>query len=961
MKSNGDIYRAILQTLPDIVYEIDGEGRFTYINDAVEKLGYRRDELIGRHFSVIVHPDDLEFVERATVLKRMKGKVTGDEEAPRLFDERRGGKRLTRKLTLHLLPANEKDSEPVPGEVVSIGIYNFDLNDNRVFIGTLGVIRDITEKKKTEEALLHQERHYRVLLENSSDLISIVANDGTILFESDSIKRILGLDPVDIIGESLYDYLSDESISSVRTFIEGKGGSEEKSRELELFMYNHRREQRCMETVLSRITSDTDSGICFILNSIDITERKIAEDLIRESGEKFRAILEHSMEVILLADPDWDIQFLSQSIEDFTGYSPYELVGRNINALVSEEDVQVLKENTRAAIEEGVDHLITEFSIFRKNNTSCEIEACISNCIERQPINGFIFHMKDISDVREADRALKNSEEKYRNLYNTALVSMITIEEKGGMILACNDLGHALFGYQDRSEFIGENFYATFYSDRDLAGFIEEMKTVGKIERREIILVKKNGDRMWVAVTAKYNEDEGIIDLVLLDVTNIKDTEDQLFRLTFFDSLTELPNKDLFSNRITVETLKGQQFAIMCMGMDNFKNINEMYGTDFGDKVLQKIASDLNDEYFRKDLVCRFAEDKFMVLLSDIGTIRNEADVDTIDTIAHKTRMIFSRPFLVNRVNVEVLPSIGISIFPADGKSPEELVKNAESAMYVAKSNGGNTFHYYDAELNREMMHRLEIEKDLKEAIKKREFIPYFQSKVDAEGHLVGMESLIRWKINDSGRLVCPDDFIFIAEKNRTIVDIGLMILEESCQRNRLWQEEGFEPVRVAVNLSPFQFKQDDLIEQIKKRIERSNLDPRWLELEITESGIMENEEDSIRKLSELHAMGISLSIDDFGTGYSSLSKLKSYPIDTLKIDKSFVEDIPGDVPSVTLVNTIIDLAHNLGFKVVAEGVESEEQFNFLRAVGCDFFQGYYFSPPRPPEEFVLFLTKKEK
>lgn len=726
MQNDRDIYRAILQTLPDIVYEIDERGYFIYINDAVEKLGYKREELIGKHFSIIVHPEDMEFSQRTTVLERMKGAKTGDDGAPRLFDERRSGKRLTRKLNLRLVHADEKNSKPIEGEIVSIGIYNFKESKDKVFLGTLGIIRDVSEKKKTEEALFLQERHYRILLENSSDLITILANDGTILFVSESIKRILQYDPIDLIGESIYDYIYDTDYSLIRVILEGKQDIPDNGLKSVLSMINKSNQKRFMETIISRITDDNSGTICFIMNSIDITERKLAEELIHESGEKFRAILEHSMEVIMLTDPQGEIQYLSQSVETFTGFSPYEIVGKNLNDLIQKDDFNELQMKMEKAFPKKMDYIISEFRILKKNRTFCIVEASISNCINRSPINGYIINMRNVTDIRETDRALKNSEEKYRNLYNTALVSMITIETQKGMILACNDLGYKSFGYSDREQFVGENFFEMFSRQDDLKIFIEDLEKRGRIEKREVILIKNNGERMWVAVTAKYNQSEEIIDLVLVDVTDVKDTEDQLYRLTFFDSLTELPNKDLFNNRITVETLKEKQFAVMCMGMDNFKNVNEMYGTEFGDKVLQKIASDLNDEYFKKDLVCRFAEDKFMVLLSNIGAKKTPADVDTIDTIAHKTRMIFSKPFLVNRVSIEIFPSIGISLYPADGDKSDILMKNAESAMYVAKANGGNTFHYYDADLNKEMMHRLALEKDLKQAIQNNEFVPFF-------------------------------------------------------------------------------------------------------------------------------------------------------------------------------------------------------------------------------------------
>jgi len=955
------IYRTILQTLPDIVYEIDTNGCFIYINDAVEKLGFNSTELIGSHFSDLIHPEDHDAACRIHVLKKMKGIKTGDNMAPRLFDERRSGQRLTQKLNVRLVHAKGSAIKTIEGEIISIGLYDFKDGSEKLFLGTLGIIRDKSEDHYTEEVLFRQKRHFKTLIENSSDLISILANDGTILYESDSIKRILKYQPIDLIGEIIYEYLAEEDKKVLQNILEEREVISEAGKKTVIQIKNKNNHYRYLESTISRVSNETDGTICFIMNSIDITDRKLAEDQIHESVEKFRAVLEHSMEVIIWADQHGEILYVSQSIDDFFGYSPFELVGKNVISFVIESDKQKLLEKIKLDYQKKENYTLSQFSILKKNGTVCMVEAGISNRIGVFPIDGFIINMRDISEIKEINRALKNSEEKYKNLYNSALVGMLTIEAEKGMILACNDLGYNILGYREREEIIGESFYEMLDESINMEGFIRCLKKIDHIDRSEIIITKKDGRQGWVAVTAKYNKSEGILDMVLVDVTETKDTEDQLFELTFFDALTKLPNKALFGNRITIEILKQKQSAVMCMGMDNFKKINEVYGIEFGDRVLQKIANDLNEEFFKKDLVCRFAEDKFMILLAGLGVMENHSIVDTIDTIAHKIRMFFSRSFIINKVSVEIIPSIGIAIYPPDGDSADQLMKNSESAMYVAKEKGGGTFHYYDAELNREMMYRFELEKDLKNAIKRKEFIPYFQPKVDSTGKIIGMESLIRWNRGNAGCIIMPCDFIPLAEKNTMIVDIGLLMLEESCRQNKKWQDMGHNPIRVAVNLSPFQFKQEDLIQKIAKVIKYSELDPEWLELEITESGIMEDEADSIKKLNELHDMGIALSIDDFGTGYSSLSKLKNYPIDALKIDKSFVEDIPEDVASVTLVRTIIDMAHNLDFKVIAEGVENEEQFNFLRAVRCDTYQGYYFSRPINSEEFAKYLLDNEK
>ena len=250
------------------------------------------------------------------------------------------------------------------------------------------------------------------------------------------------------------------------------------------------------------------------------------------------------------------------------------------------------------------------------------------------------------------------------------------------------------------------------------------------------------------------------------------------------------------------------------------------------------------------------------------------------------------------------------------------------------------------------------LEKQMHASLGNDNFCTYYQPQFNRTGGIIGMEALVRWNSQENGNAISPSEFIPIAEKSGLIKEIGRLVLRNACQQNRRWQEMGYPPMRVAVNLSPFQFRQPDLLEDITSILEQTGLAPVWLELEITESGIMQNEEDSIQKLYRLHDMGVAVSIDDFGTGYSSLSKLRVYPIDTLKIDKSFVDDLPGDRMSTTIATTIIELAHNLGFKVIAEGVEKKEQLSFLLEKECDYFQGYHFSRPIPPEEFERLLKK---
>lgn len=429
---------------------------------------------------------------------------------------------------------------------------------------------------------------------------------------------------------------------------------------------------------------------------------------------------------------------------------------------------------------------------------------------------------------------------------------------------------------------------------------------------------------------------------------SLSETERKAVFYISHDRLTTLPNREAFMQRVGVEIMRarnrGQVFAIASVGIDKFKHINSIYGPSGGDAVLVAFAERLRTLVREHDIIGRTGDDRFMLLFSDL------ARVEDVLAILSKLWETIEHPFQVIGLEIRISASIGLCFFPHDAKSPEELLKHSETAMFAVKETGGGTHRFFDAQLHTDMTERITLERMMRTAVTQDQFVPFFQPKVDRYGYLLGMEALIRWHAPTG--LIMPDRFIPLAEQNGIILDIGERVLYRACRQNREWQDQGLVPKKVSVNLSPFEFRHPDLVRSIENTIHKSGLDPMWLELEITESGIARNEQDAIVKLAKLHDMGITLSIDDFGTGYSALSRLRDYPIDTLKIDKSFIDNIPHDKRSVTIVVSLIKLAHNLGFKVVAEGVERPEQLEFLIVQGCDQFQGYFFSKPLSAEEF---------
>jgi diguanylate cyclase (GGDEF)-like protein len=441
-------------------------------------------------------------------------------------------------------------------------------------------------------------------------------------------------------------------------------------------------------------------------------------------------------------------------------------------------------------------------------------------------------------------------------------------------------------------------------------------------------------------------------------VKSLSDANQQLHHQALHDALTQLPNRSLLEDRIrqtiAAASRSGRGFALMFLDLDRFKTINDSLGHHYGDKLLQAVAARLTASLRGTDTVARIGGDEFVVLISEVASVQAAANV------AQALLSALSLPLEVEDQEQNVLASIGISLFPEDGGTLRELMSNADSAMYHAKRMGRGNYQFFTPEMNAAANARLDLEKALRRALENREFELHYQPKVDVKtGKVLGMEALLRWRHPERG-LVSPADFIPLAEEIGLITPIGAWVLETACRQNIEWQRKGLPKLRVAVNLSAVQFRQQNLPEFVADVLAQTGLDPSCLELEVTESVVMHNAKEAAQILEKLHAQGIHISIDDFGTGYSSLSYLKQFHLDTLKIDRSFVRDISSDADDAAIVRSVIALAHSLRLGVIAEGVETAEQLAYLESLDCDEYQGYLRSKPLAPGDFERFLHDSE-
>ena len=438
----------------------------------------------------------------------------------------------------------------------------------------------------------------------------------------------------------------------------------------------------------------------------------------------------------------------------------------------------------------------------------------------------------------------------------------------------------------------------------------------------------------------------------------IKKLEELIEHVSSYDNLTGLPNRTLFQNRLqqalSQSPFKDKPLTVILVGLDGFKNINSTLGHSGGDLLLKQATQRLSNCLGETDILSRFGGDEFAIIQTQLTSS------DSAIALSKEILNTLSKPFLLKGQQVYISASIGISLYPFDNTNVNQLLQNADNALYQAKQKGRNNYQFYSAQMNAKLQERLNLERELHKALKRGELLLHYQPRVDLHsGRMIAVEALLRWQSPTLG-FVSPAKFIPIAEENGLIVPIGEWVLRHACTQNQIWQMSGLPPVRMAVNLSARQFEQQNLVELVTEVLEETGLEANYLELEITESLVMDDVQQSIAILKQLHERGIALALDDFGTGYSSLNYLKRFPIDTLKIDQSFVRHITSDPNDAAVIRAIIALGSTLQLNITAEGVETQEQLDYLMVHRCDEVQGYYFSRPVPADSLRTLLENDQ-
>ena len=570
---------------------------------------------------------------------------------------------------------------------------------------------------------------------------------------------------------------------------------------------------------------------------------------------------------------------------------------------------------------------------------------------------------KAINDLNESHLKLRKSEETYRSIFEN-LQDVYLEFDSNGVILEISPSISQISAYK-RNELIGSKIENLFPLAEERDDLHQVLSQKGQIKDFEIHLRDKTDHQIPCSLNASYQgtdvERTDKVCATLRDITERKQAEARIEYLAYYDALTELPNRRLLLNRLEQNLSRARRYghygAMLFLDLDRFKNINDSLGHPIGDDLLKEVGERLIVDMRAEDTVSRLGGDEFVVLLADLG----EDSDNAVAAAQHKAESIkerLAKAYVIRENVLHITPSIGVAMFPStDGsyESGSDILRYADTAMYRAKDDGRDTIRFFLPSMQAAADHRLALEKELRHALERDELTLFFQPQVNNEGNILGAETLIRWMHPTKG-FISPGTFIPIAEASGLILPIGEWVLRTACQHLKKWNDMGLNLTHLAVNVSPRQFRQPNFIAQVYSILQETGVNPAMLCLELTEGMVIDNIVDTIEKMQGLKMLGVELSIDDFGTGYSSLAYLKKMPLDILKIDQSFVRDIENDLNDAAIVSTIIAMAEHLDLKVIAEGVETRFELDFLQENGCSMFQGYLFSRPIPDDQFMDLL-----
>nr|WP_314878269.1 PAS domain S-box protein [uncultured Pseudomonas sp.] len=827
---------------------------------------------------------------------------------------------------------------------------------------------DTSERKRAELALKDSQERLDLALDSAQLGTWDWHIPSGMLYGSARAAQLHGLEPVpfhesfEAFFEGVPEHERDAMRESYRSLREGPAGSYQITYRVQL----ENGAARYIESRARLYRDEQGNPLRMAGTLLDITDQVEREQRLSASEEKFASLFQVSPDPICVTRQDTG-QFIeiNPAFSHTFGWSAQQVLGRTA------EQIGLWAETAERA--QRIEHVIREralsnVAVVVNHRSGAPLTCVISSrliMVDNQPCS--VTSLRDITQQQRAEAAIKASEEKFAKAFHSSPDAITITVRASGLYLEVNDGFCRLTGYSI-DEVIGRTVHelGIWADDTQRATLLSEIKLRGRVHHREMLGRNKRGELLTVEVSVEpitLNATECLL-LTARDVSQLKNAQAQIRHLAYHDPLTNLPNRALLMDRLSqqIALLKRHNLrgALLFLDLDHFKHINDSLGHPVGDTVLKVITARLEASVRLEDTVARLGGDEFVVLLSGLEGSR-EAVEGKVRGLADTLRELLAEPMSLDGQRLQVTPSIGVALIPDHGATPADLLKRADIALYRAKDSGRNTTQLYHSTMQKAASERLRMENDLRQALARGELALHFQPQVDArDNRIVGAEVLLRWHHPQLGQQP-PSQFIQVLEESGLILEVGSWILDEACDACAGMLADGLikaDEFSLCVNISPRQFRQNDFVGRVLRSLDDYRLPRHMLKLEITEGIVIQNLEDTIAKMRELKGYGVSFAMDDFGTGYSSLTYLKRLPVDTLKIDQSFVRDAPIDPNDAEIVRAIVAMARSLELTIIAEGVELSEQLAFLERLGCHLYQGYLHSRPLPLSEFREMLLE---